>query len=348
MATKCDIIVLGKRRNGKPKYWCRVHKRFAWDKEGNKLEPCPGYFEEDLSKERSELALNLDDYPGGVGIWGFLHPVYDTTTLPSPEVGVHVHARRTVNAAKEIDTTYDIVRVIKAEKVILSLDGEDASAYTLSVTAGFRPVVVKCTHCGALHTDKGYLAVFPHKKHWCDQCGRDFFVPERNIGNKIAVLREKLYAFYKERQVIPTDRALSISQIDYPGGIRLWASNPAILWTVPRPEEAGIHLHAYDAHGEKVIDETYGRLEIDGVLLDPVQIRYYMAQSNVERIKKRVAALACPKCGQPHFDQGEKAFQPHVQHTCAYCGHRFENAGRLKKVVSNPIVASLTKLAEML
>ena len=39
------------------------------------------------------LDLNLDQYPGGVGLWGAVPPVYDTTRLPL-DFGIHVHARR--------------------------------------------------------------------------------------------------------------------------------------------------------------------------------------------------------------------------------------------------------------
>ncbi len=345
---ECKIISLGKRRNGKPKWWCSVHKRFAWDEKGNKMEHCPGYFEEQQEKELKELTLNVDEYLGGVGIWGFLHPIFDTTHLPSPKFGVHVHARRSVDSRKEIDTTYDKVCLIRNGERVICINGKEASAYTLSRTAGFKPTIVKCTHCGALHTDEGYLAVFPHIKHWCENCGHDFFVNERNIGNKLASLEQLFPEYYYNRTIIPANRHLKLSIEEYPGGIRIWASNPALLWTAPRPEESGIHVHAYDEKGNKVIDETYTTIEINGVKLDQQEVRYYMAQVNVPEIKNRVASLKCPKCGHVLFDKGEEAFIPRSTHKCPKCGHEFKyKKERKTKLISNPIVDKLERLKNM-
>lgn len=37
---KCNIEYIGKSRQGTPKYYCIVHKSFAYDKLGNKLDEC--------------------------------------------------------------------------------------------------------------------------------------------------------------------------------------------------------------------------------------------------------------------------------------------------------------------
>src|SRR5207302_7828279 len=55
--------------------------------------------------------LNLDGYSGGIALWGAMPAVYDTTILPI-ERGIHVHARITPKAKKEIDSTYRAVRIL--------------------------------------------------------------------------------------------------------------------------------------------------------------------------------------------------------------------------------------------
>lgn len=51
-------------------------------------------------------------------------------------------------------------------------------------------------------------------------------------------------------------------------GISICGSNTALLWTSPKTEEYGIHVHAYATDGrEPTIDETYDKVIIDGIEL---------------------------------------------------------------------------------
>jgi hypothetical protein len=63
---------------------------------------------------------------------------------------------------------------------------------------------------------------------------------------------------------------LVLKQADFPGGIQIWGSNPAIVWTASRHEKAGIHVHAFrrDGDGTPERDETFSEVVIDGVRLD--------------------------------------------------------------------------------
>ena len=346
---ECQIIVIGKRRNGKPKYWCMTHGSYAWDEKGELLAQCPKAGQDD--KEKLMLQLDVRDYPGGVGIWGALSPVYDTTQLPKSKrvLGVHVHARKEPCKAKELDDTFDIVYLkIDDASEPIEINGVDASALSLSIVGGYEVSVVKCSHCGALHSDLGYLAIWPHRKHVCNRCGRDFFVKEANIGNPLALIEQQLKQYFGDRPTVEVDRKLVIEQTDFPGGVRIWASNPAILWTADRPEEKGIHVHCYDQDNNKVIDDTFGYVEIDGIVLNDEHVRKYMVQVNVDVLKERTVSLQCPYCDTPHFDSGKRAWQMHVKHTCHSCGKTFEATTRYKKVVSNPLVNQIGMLISKL
>lgn len=88
----CNLTAVGRRRDGRTRYWCLAHKADATGKYGRKLEVCRGAGIEAISEEET-LALNLDRFAGGVALWGAVPPVYDTTRLPLDR-GIHVHARR--------------------------------------------------------------------------------------------------------------------------------------------------------------------------------------------------------------------------------------------------------------
>jgi hypothetical protein len=141
------------------------------------------------------------------------------------------------------------------------------------------------------------------------------------------------------------DRPLVLRQADYPNGIQIWASNPALVWTAERAEEKGIHLHAFDQGGIK-IDETFSSIRIDDVDLSEEQIQYFMAQSTLDYLGNKIAALVCPECKSYHFDRGEKAFEPHSEHECETCSARFPTPGRRRLVVSNPFFATRQVLAD--
>lgn len=109
----------------------------------------------------------------------------------------------------------------------------------------------------------------------------------------------------------------------------------------------GIHLHAFKTHGQEIpdIDETYAKVTIDGIKLDPDQVRIYMAQSAMPHLEGRVVDLICPHCREPHFERGEHAFTPHINHECHSCGETFQAFGQKKKTIGNPFVGVRGKLA---
>lgn len=342
----CVIEQVGKARNGKPRYWCRTHQSSATGRFGIRLAECEGAYRDiELSG-----ALHLDEtrYPGGIALWGAVPAVYDTTNLP-PELGIHVHAREQTGGEKEIDATFPAVivhdkRDLFADRQIV-ITAETAVNYYLSRFIGQNIKHLFCTYCGELHLDAGYFAVHPHRRHLCHACGRYFHDEDRGISNPIDYVRKLRGDTDSNRKLVGAKHPLEIKQADYPGGIQIWASNPAIVWTSEKAEEEGIHVHLYDAgRSEPVTDETFSAVRIDGIELNPRMVQCLMAQNAVGYLKGKLVSLDCPKCGRPHFDDVPLAFNPHKEHDCEHCGEKFATPGSRRLVVSNPLVATLEKL----
>ena len=168
----------------------------------------------------------------------------------------------------------------------------------------------------------------------CQACGRDFNDTEKSISNPVALLQ----AVQRNITPVRAPRELDEEQASFPGGIQIWRSNPALVWTSDRPEEAGLHIHLYDAQGRIVVDDTFDHAVIDGIELNEPHIQYFMAQQALPHLSDRIVSLTCPRCDTPHFDIGDMAFFPHNEHTCDHCGRKFISNGRRKLVVSNPFV----------
>jgi hypothetical protein len=342
----CDVVAIEKRRDGGTRYWCRTHRADATAKGGIAAAKCRGA---DAVPIRSHeiLTLNLDKYLGGVALWGAVPAVYDTTRQKMDR-GIHVHTRVTPEDQKDTDWTYRAVRLmgknLPPEGILVN--EADAIYYMVSSVFGFSMSFVPCSHCGWPHLDKDWFSVHPHRRHLCAGCGKHFHDRIRGIGNPIIGIRDACGA--SEHKVITAPKNLEMEQSQYPGGIQIWGSNPAFLWTQSKNEEEGIHVHAFltEDQEEPTIDDTFAEVIIDGVQLDPHMVRVLMAQNVLPSLKGRVRSIACPNCGQPGFDAGEAAYVPLPTHTCPECGSQFPTAGRLRNVVVNPLPAILEELAK--
>jgi hypothetical protein len=340
----CDVIAIEKRRDGGIRYWCRSHRADATAKGGT---PAPKCRAADTVPIRAEdiLTLALNKYLGGVALWGAVPAVYDTTRLPMDR-GIHVHARPTPESEKEMDSTYRAVRLVGRG---LPDDGAvvseiDAIYFMVSSVFGFPMSYVTCTHCGWSHLDKDWFSVHPHRRHLCAGCGQHFHDQVTGIGNPIVGIRDA--CGFGEHKVAPAAKTLDIKQSEYPGGIQIWGSNPAFLWTGSKHEEEGIHVHAFaEGQTEPVLDDTFREVTIDGIPLAPVMVRVLMAQNVMPSLKDRVCSMDCPHCGQPGFDAGEAAYVPAPTHTCSECGRQFPTPGRTRNAVANPLPAILADLA---
>jgi hypothetical protein len=342
--TPCHVTAVAKRRDGGTRYWCSVHKADATAKYGKPAKKCRAADEPPLRPE-DILDLNLDKYLGGVALWGAVPAVYDTTRLEMDR-GIHVHARHEPGQEKEIDWTRRAVR-LKGSR--LPKDGVlvheiDAIYYMVTSIFGYPMRHVTCAHCGWPHLDKDWFSVHSHQRHLCAGCGKHFRDSVTGIGNPIVGVR--LACGAREHQTALSRKKLNIRQTDYPGGMQIWGSNPAFLWTSSLAEAEGIHVHAFvDGQKDPELDETYGEVIIDGVRLDPEMVRVLMAQNVMPSLKGRVRSIDCPACHWPQFATCEAAFTPMATQTCSICAHQFSAPGRLRKMVANPIPAILAGLA---
>jgi transposase-like protein len=345
-SSSCRIEQVGKQRNGKPRFWCSVHHASATGRYGARLSTCEGAYRD--SNRGKALELNPYDYPGGVALWGAVPAVYDTTNL-APELGIHVHARNESASVKEIDDTFEAVTICCQRDLLdqsrAVITREAAVSYYITRFLKRDITHLFCPHCSELHLDSNFFAVKPHRRHLCHGCGRYFQDDRKAVANPIHLIRAKFSLFQNDRAPVRAPRTLHLCQKDFLGGIQVWASNPALLWTAERPEEEGLHIHAFDERGEYMIDETYASVKIDNIDLDEMHVQYYMAQSALPYLASKVASLNCPRCGSAHFDQGEDAFFPHKQHPCESCGHSFSTPGRRRLIVGNPFAETRKELA---
>jgi len=340
----CDIRPVGKRRDGGTRYWCLAHKADATAKYGVSAKVCrAAHLPLVLPEEIFEL--NLDQYAGGVALWGAVPPVYDTTCLPL-DFGIHVHARIKDGEEKVIDRTYRCVKLIgrKLPSTGMLITETDAVYYMVSKLFGFEIRQVLCTFCGYPHLDKDWFAIHPHRRHLCAGCGKNFRDSIPGVGNPIRATQEMSGLF--PRRPKKAAKTLSLRQCDYPGGVQIWGSNPAIIWSCKTFEAQGIHVHGYKKDGEVAdLDETFSAVEIDGVKLDPVMVRTLMAQNSLPHLEGRVVPLKCDSCGATEFSVDEQAFTPAVGRTCSKCGGGLRGPTRLRKTIGNPLIAILEHLA---
>ena len=188
----CNITPVGKRRDGGTRYWCLAHKADATAKYGRRAKVCRAAHLPPILPEEI-LELDLDQYPGGVALWGAVPPIYDTTRLPL-DFGIHVHARKDADGDKVIDRTYRGVRLIGRQLPSngLLISEIDAVYYMVSSVFGFDTRNVRCTFCGYPHLDKDWFSIHPHRRHLCAGCGKNFRDTVLGIGNPIRATQEIL------------------------------------------------------------------------------------------------------------------------------------------------------------
>ena len=289
--------------------------------------------------------LNIDDYQGGVAAWGAVPPVYDTTKQ-CVDYGIHVHARRAVNSRKKIDDTFRTVRFRGGNlpSAGIEVNRLDAIYYMVASVFGFRMKYIECPDCNHPHLDRDWFSVHPHAVHLCSRCGCRFRDLEDSIGNPIC----KMLGTIRRSTVSSESSAgqIEMKQIDYPGGIQLWGSNPAFLWTSQHSEAEGIHIHAFDANqDEPVLDDTFSRVKIEGIALEPKMVRLFMVQSIIPHLRDRVFPIHCPFCHKAQFDTGDKAFTPRAIRGCSQCKQQFTVRSRVHKIISNPLSSVLEVLS---
>jgi predicted RNA-binding Zn-ribbon protein involved in translation (DUF1610 family) len=190
-----------------------------------------------------------------------------------------------------------------------------------------------CPHCGDIHIDELMFATQPHVKHLCNSCGWHFKHHTPSISNPLSGAQGRLGlpAPATPRHV---DRPLEISSGDF-SGVAIWPSNRAIVSTMSRPEDAGVHVHAWSPDGRLVIDDTYSPLDLDGTVIEESLLRALAVQRAISESDHRpIVSLACTQCGHSITSPTTGWIQPSTQHTCDSCGSL--NRTRRKSFV-NPL-----------
>jgi len=309
----CDIRSEVKKRNGKPNFWCHTHGVGASAPDGAALPRCPGAWF-DAVPDESQLAVDLAD--GEYAFWGAVEPAIQVGTVPREVGKVHVHHRPLGGAAKDVDKSFDIVTVRNGEHAVV-IDGMAAVAYSLSELSGVSVAPLACSHCGEIHIDELKFATHPHLKHLCNSCGRNFRAgPEASVSNPLADAYERL-GLARPPVAEATERPLVLESDCYEA-VALWPSNSAIVSTMKRAEDRGVHVHAWMG-GTQILDETYSPVILDGQLIDEHALRALAVQRAVAH-GAPVLSMPCNDCGTSLLSPAGGWMEPRTVHVCASCG----------------------------
>jgi hypothetical protein len=325
----CEISFEVKKRNGQPNWWCRTHGMEAGAPDGNPLPSCSAAWFEAVPPERQ---ISLDLAEGEVSVWGAVPPAIQIGEY-QPDVGkVHVHRRPRGSNEKDIDTSFDIVRLRLGSRELV-VENMGAVAFSISELAGQQVVALRCPKatCGGMHIDEQKFATHPHVKHLCNSCGRNFRDARGpSISNHLA----DAYAILDlPRHLSPmrANRVLDLNRANY-SVIALWPSNAAIITTATRPEEIGIHVHAWDLAGQQIVDETYSSVSLDGETLDERLVRALSVQRAVSH-DSPVISISCAGCGAALLSPTTGWIEPVTTHHCE-CG---ATTTTRRRVFANPL-----------
>jgi predicted RNA-binding Zn-ribbon protein involved in translation (DUF1610 family) len=300
--------------------------------DGAALEACPGSWFDPVPDDQR---ITVDLREGEVAIWGAIAPAL-TVGQPTLDPGkVHVHHRPLTNSEKDIDGSFDIVTVVGGENELI-IEGMAAVAYSISELAGQTVVPLVCPHCGQTHIDEQKFATNPHSKHLCNSCGRNFRdTSGTSISNPLANVYSQLGI---DRPPEPSRAGQEISLLsDDFQAIALWPSNEALLSTMTRSEDVGIHVHAWSHQDEIVVDETYDVVSLDQEVVDPTALRWLAVQSALAH-GASILAQACGGCGQSMTSPTEGWIEPRTSHQCV-CGATTRTR---RKVFLNPLANKLS------
>lgn len=325
----CDIRWEVKKRNGKPNWWCRTHGLDAAAPDGAALPSCSGSW---FTAVTEEMQTDIDLSAGEVAVWGVVPPAITIGKVPKELGKVHVHHRTDAAAKKDLDRSYDIVRVHRGEATEV-LEGMAAQAFAISELTAMQVLPLACSHCGEVHIDELMFAARPHIKHQCNACGRNFWDTTPSISNPLGGAQARL-GLAEPAAPEQVHRPLEISSTNYTG-VALWPSNSAIISTMSRAEDKGIHVHAWDETGEPVLDDTYSPVTLEGEVIDEGLLRMLAVQRTLaQHDNAQIVSLTCTECGHSILSPTAGWLQPSTRHMCDACGT--ENRTRRKSYV-NPL-----------
>lgn len=328
-AGPCRIEAKVKLRNGKPNWWCRTHGQPAGAPDGAALSECPGAWLDPLSDDEV-LELDLDQ--GETSVWGALPPAIEIGDVDQESGKVHVHHRPSAGAPKEIDRSFAMITLRKGDAEV-RVEGTAAVAASVSELTGRQTAALTCPHCGEVHIDELKFATFEHAKHLCNSCGRNFRVRQPSISNPLAAASAALGLPERVAAVRP-DRPLDLRSDDY-RGITLFPTNAAIVTTSSRPEEVGIHVHAWAQDGTLAVDETYSAVTVDDLQIDEGLLRVLAVQRSLAH-GAPIVSLTCFSCGRALVDRAGSFLEPSTHHICSQCG---ADTRTRRRVFVNPLAS---------
>ena len=284
-----------------------------------------------------ELILNPLDYKGGVAVWYAMNPTLTNSESIYEDAGVHIHARK--NVRKDIDASFDVVHFPLPNRFhshplvtngIFTVTSEMMSHFRIAEAFGNYLTTERCPHCNQYHFDKDWFAAKPHEIHLCEHCGKKFRSSQPSVSNPAVLLRSLFFQDLHngaESKIPKRVFKLDTSKFD---SYELWGTCTGVLWTMVRPEDRGIHLHCYK-DGKRVVDETFGEVTVDGVLVDNSMAQIILPQRQVQDISKWLGVITCSNCGTPVF---HNSLKPVKYSECKNCEHTWFH----RKVISNPIL----------
>jgi predicted RNA-binding Zn-ribbon protein involved in translation (DUF1610 family) len=310
----CQITYEVLKRTGQPNWWCHAHGMAASAPDGQALERCPGAWFDPVPEDQQ---LDLDVANGELAVWGALPPAIEIGQPPSDGGKVHVHHRSQAGAEKDIDGSFDIVRLRNGDRLLV-IEGMAAVAYSVSELANRSVVPLACPWCSEVHIDEQKFATYPHKKHLCNSCGRNFHDRTGpSISNPLARAYDSL-GLTAPPVPLRAETPLELDRRTY-AGVALWPSNSAIISTMHRPEQVGVHVHAWDDTGRQLLDETYYPVILDGEPLDEKALRLLAIQRALAH-DAPIVTVACTTCGTSITSPVGTWMEPTTSHTCQACG----------------------------
>ncbi len=287
-----------------------------------------------FGKSMDHLLLDPDEYPAGIAIWGGVEPIFMTAHRPSEEAGIHVHARKSPKAEKDIDQSFDEVtfRDHVARRDI-RIDQDAAVGFMISQILGLPLLHVICTNCGNDIFLGRQSAAHPSTSHQCPSCLAVNITAEAVVANPLISLRERYSSKIDPAVVLPR-RPLSLQWGQFPGGIDIWGSNQAIIWTAHKPEEEGLHIHWYASDGTMLRDDTFDTVAIGTTVIDVPAARLWMAQREVYQLRSAIRSINCEECDTPICDHGLQARTASRNHRCTKCARVTVSAS---PIIANPM-----------
>jgi hypothetical protein len=268
----CDFVHAGKFRHGPERWWCRTHQshwgtKTDLDTLSARGEMLCANHNQGMNYVVSPLIVNLSEY-AEVGVWCSMPTALSSDSLEPRSPRIHVHVRMEANGPKTIDEDFAAASLIyndlrnlfgATETTRVDVTPPAAFEFVRALEAGREMDCISCPTCGHPHLDLGDFAKTPHRKHFCENCGRDgTWSTKSMVSTPLKPLHDQFAKFGYEEST----KILDLDQ--YPNcKYDIWASTPAVVWTAKRPQQKGIHVHVHDVNGNRIIDETFGVVTLE-------------------------------------------------------------------------------------